>query len=69
MNAENGQQTLTKTFYTFCPDHYLDADPSNDSLTVSLTLTSTAESTLPNGAIRLSPNPASDAVQVQADYP
>jgi len=69
VNAENGQQTLTKTFYTFCPDHYLDADPSNDSLTVSLTLTSTAESTLPNGAIRLSPNPASDAVQVQADYP
>jgi hypothetical protein len=57
------------TFNTFGPDHYLDANPQNDSITDGFMVVNTDIQALPETAIQLFPNPSTGNVQLQSDFP
>ena len=57
------------TFNTSGPDHYLDANPQNDSITDGFMVVNTDIQALPETAIQLFPNPSTGNVQLQSDLP
>ena len=61
--------SVSYIFNTFGPDHYLDANPQNDSITGGFMVVNTDIQALPETAIQLFPNPAKSNVQLQSDFP
>ncbi|NRA48202.1 MAG: T9SS type A sorting domain-containing protein [Phaeodactylibacter sp.] len=61
--------SLIYTFNTFGPNHYLDANDSNDTMTGELMVTSLDRKLIPETAIKLFPNPADGLVHLEADLP
>jgi|AntRauTorckE5430_2_1112549.scaffolds.fasta_scaffold09018_2 hypothetical protein len=57
------------TFNTFGPNHFLDANPENDTISGGFLVTSIDDKPIPPAAIQLFPNPAKGSVQLQSDIP
>lgn len=57
------------TFNTFGPNHFLDANPENDTISGGFLITSVDDKPIPSAAIQLFPNPANGSVQLQSDVP
>lgn len=61
--------SVTYEFNTFAPNHYLDANPENDTISGGFLVTSVDEQLIPAEAVQLFPIPASGTIQVQSDAP
>lgn len=61
--------SLVYTFNTFGPNHYLDANHSNDTITGGLIVTNLDRMLIPETAFKLFPNPANGLVHLSADLP
>lgn len=61
--------SLVYTFNTFGPNHYLDVNYSNDTITGGLIVTNLDRMLIPETAFKLFPNPANGLVHLSADLP